>query len=275
MKKGLLLLSFLIISIIGISQSNNEKRLSVIETEIKSAVAAEDFELAAKLKKEQKLRLEIKEAISNQDFDKAERLKNEINGVSSAKKPSENTAVEQTVIETKSGGNSNGNQTNINPRSRKVVSSFVLFSPLGVGLSDISETSFALSFKVGNKFYFNSKSDSKWKFGIEAEWINPTIYTDFDNVFAGFSFIKPGFATSVYFNEKMGLDIGLNAGAHIFNNLDEIGDFDGFDDVGLDFTIHSEFFINKFAVGLTFQNFAGFVNDTRNVHLGVSIGFRL
>jgi hypothetical protein len=270
MKRILLLLTFVSIAGISFTQTtNNEKRLSVIEAEIKAAAEAENYELAAKLKNEQKLRLQIKEAITNQDFDEAERLKNEINGTTTPEKPIEKTSGEQTVIETKSTGNNNNTTTS--SRKNKGVSTYVLFAPLGYSRWDVyDENAYALSFKIGNKFYFNSKSDSKWKFGLEMEWFNPTLMTDGD-IYMALSFLKPGFGATYYLNDKMGIDLGFNLGPQLF-----IYEFDDLEDIGLDATIHAEFFIKKFAFGVNLQNFTGFYDyEYRNLTMGFTLGWRL
>jgi hypothetical protein len=272
MKKGLLLLSFLLLVTIGFSQTtNNEKRLSVIEAEIKAAAQAENYELAAKLKNEQKLRLQIKEAIANQDFDEAERLKNEINGVTTEETPIKSNSVEETVIETQTKGNPNNQTSNSYSRINKSTSTYVLFAPISYSRWDIyDENAYALSFKLGNKFYFNSKSASKWKFGLEMEWFNPTIMTDGD-IYLAVSFLKPGFGTTCYINDNMGIDIGVNFGPQLF-----LYEFVDLEDIGLDATIHTEFFYKKFAVGFNLQNFTGFYDyEYRNLTLGFTLGWRL
>jgi hypothetical protein len=277
MKKRLLLLSFVLIAGMSIAQTtNNEKRLSEIEAEIKSAAASENYELAAKLKNEQKLRLEIKEAIAIQDFDKAERLKNELNGNTTTEEPIEKTTTgEQTVIETEGGGTNNSTNEKSNNigklNNKRAVN--ILFGPLGASVIN-GNPIYTLGFKFRHKFYINHKSSSKWKFGIEAEWINLLAHADFSNEITLFqvSFLKPGFASTYYINEKLGVDAGVNFGPNILINAT-----DGFEvvDAGIDVNLHAEFFVKNFAVGINYQILNGFQSSSIINHFGIYLGWRI
>ena len=280
MKKGLLLVSFLLIVAVSFSQTtNNEKRLQSIEAEIKAAAASENYELAAKLKNEQKIRLQIKEAIAQQDFDKAERLKNELNGTTAKEAPSqEKNGVTngETVIETKSYSGNQFEKNATNPEISKLNNKRavnVLFGPLGVSTLN-GFPMYTLGFKFRHKFYINHRSASKWKFGIEAEWISLLIHADFGNEVTLFqpSFVKPGFTTTYYINEKIGVDAGFNFGPQVL-----IDASDGFDvvDAGIDGNLHAEFFTKKFTVGLNYQILGGIQSGNLVNHFGIYLGWRI
>ena len=64
----------------GIShaQSSLEHNIQLLDTEIKKAVAQEDYSKAAELKKEKSVWLELKAAIQNEDYSQAAILKKQL-----------------------------------------------------------------------------------------------------------------------------------------------------------------------------------------------------
>lgn len=62
-----------------IAQNAEEQHIVDLDKRIEIAVGAEDYELAAKLKKEKEFRLKIKEAVDRGDYEQAAVIKKELN----------------------------------------------------------------------------------------------------------------------------------------------------------------------------------------------------
>jgi len=78
----LLILVLLIVSQVSFGQSKNDARLKQLPSLIQKAVDSEDFQKAADLKNEKKLRLDMKNALYDEDYAKAAQLKNQISMIS-------------------------------------------------------------------------------------------------------------------------------------------------------------------------------------------------
>lgn len=80
MRKLVVVILYIIVTQVNFAQETNVERLTKAETELKEALAKEDYEKAAALKKEIQLRQEIEVAVKNGDYDKAAQLKGELTG---------------------------------------------------------------------------------------------------------------------------------------------------------------------------------------------------
>lgn len=80
MRKLVIFLLYIFFIQVNFAQDTNVERLAKAETELKEALAKEDYEKAAALKKEIQLRQEIEVAVKNGDYEKAAQLKGELAG---------------------------------------------------------------------------------------------------------------------------------------------------------------------------------------------------
>jgi hypothetical protein len=120
MRKLVVCILYLFFVQVNFAQDTNVERLAKAETELKEALAKEDYEKAAALKKEIQLRQEIEAAVKIGDYEKAAQLKGELQNLGTNQetkgltdnqaehaypKPSNNKAIVEFVRVTANGWN--------------------------------------------------------------------------------------------------------------------------------------------------------------------------
>lgn len=276
MKTTLTILFFLMFSLGCHSQSSNQIRLDQLTTEMDAALAKGDYETAAKLKEEKVIRIEIEEAIKNQDFEKAERLRASLDNSNTETQTSTTISTEQSEKPTKSVKEkapvSEPDVYSKGVMGKKRGYFIADFSPAGFSTfqaySTFSTIHYALQIKLGSNFYLNS-NDSKARVGIGVNWISIAPMFRSGSALINFSPLKPGFIFGYAINDKIGIDAGFNFGADFL-----MDPYNEWTVVGLNFNPHLKLILNKFTLGIDYQNILGLTDYVRMNYFGFTLGIR-
>lgn len=194
MKKIIIILILLIfIDVNSFAQSKSET-IDLIDSEITKSINNENYERAAKLKKEKDLLIAIDDAVKNEDYEKASNLKKELNNLKSPNyKTEEKEAVNHNSIIMKNGFFINGS----------------------IGGGTISSNPYGnIGLEFGNKWYFGN--NKHYRPGIQVTWVNFNFFIP--SFTLTLSPVNVGFSNLFEFKQNYGLEVNIDAGYRLFIN---------------------------------------------------------
>lgn len=233
------LLALLVIAFTNIIAQDNSTRLQLIDIDIEAAVKNQDYDKAAKLKKEKVYLIEIDKAVAAKNYEKAAELKKELNELKeegSIVEKKEKTSFDSPIlkngffIDGTFGGKIKTNQT---------------IALLSIGM------------KMGNKWYFGN--GKVYRPGIQTIWVKPNLLANIssESVLLQLAVANIGFASIFAFSENIGLEVNANIGyGSLLSFTPEFSSVHG-----LNTTYEVKFRYKKLALGIDLTNAYYFYNN--------------
>jgi len=262
-------------------QVNNEKRIAELPQLIERAAAENNFEEAGKLQKELRIREDMQEAVLQKNYERAAELQRQLDG---------KTVNDETIRAGSETPSPVVVSASLRPPTfdpRKKFMLYVDFSPIGISLFgytdymydwqtgfsypvSVTESRYALNFKIGNRFYFGRAEGRKLRVGIDVNYLSLNIAPSIGSLpNLTFSLVRPGVVLNSFITEDLGIDFQFNAGL-----MTSFSDYIGFSMAGVSFNPQVKFWYKKISAGIEYN--LGFLpsDELRFQYIGLSIGIR-
>jgi hypothetical protein len=235
------------------AQKNADLSLDYLETQQNKAIEKENYDAAAKYKKAITLKSELKNAVANEDWDKAAEIKSELNDINF------NGSSRNSDYSDNDGLRSSSDRDFMD-------GGFFLDGILGAGLYRVngvsSQPNFEMGFQLGTKWHFG-ESDY-YRPGIQLTWFRMGFSkspSDIDFSVHIYPF-NVGYASVIGFSDELGLEVNVNFGGG-FNFILEQFPYDVDIQVGFHVNPNVKFRFGSFAVGVDVSMLNGpVVTDT-------------
>lgn len=268
--------------------TKNQNRIAEIPNLIEAAVKAENYQEAANLQEELKIRKKIEVAQGNQDYKRVVELEEQLENCDCKPKPEQDCVAEKKAEYQKEQREKEIEEPFLQKRKFLIN---VDFSPAGylhsnetysqtpmneVAPYNYNEKSdqFAVNHAVGASVFFGDM-DKDMKIGLDINFMDVTMAFDefrpFNMSLSGrFAFAQPGIIMTKYFSNGLsGLDIKANLGAvKAFGGVYQ-------DFWGLNTAAQIKFWRKKSALGIKYQFGSGLDYDAHYHHVALVLGLRL
>lgn len=254
MKKIITLLLFVVSITIINAQKNADLSLEYLQTQQNKAIENENYEAAAKYKRAITLKSDLKEAVADENWDKAAEVKSELNNIDFNSNSS-------------SSSNKNNNDEYFSNDGLKnnsdrefMEGGFFLDGMIGAGFlaanGFTSDPNVALNFQFGTKWHFGE--GRVYRPGLQMTWLRLGFQKAATSTYFSTHLypVNIGYASIFGFSDNLGLEVNINFGAGLNFVL---GDFpDNVDvQVGLHVNPNIKLRINSLAIGFDISTLNG------------------